>query len=252
MIERSGMRLAAVDRTGFTLIELLVVVSIMSLLIAILLPALANSRDAARSVVCKSRLGQLGIAISAYRSDYQDFYPVHYLWGGMYPPFGSEVYRFPLQVAPYLNLNPEQTIDGDLDIYGTADTNYLQCPSNGWTGYDGVGGFAYIRTFVNAAGSYTAYNYFTPVQFGHGFWASWINTPGHDYRPKQIEPKQPSKFLLSTETAGDGRLGYVTGVLAPVQYYHPGESANMLLSDGHVTDFRADDFFARGFTYLWQ
>jgi len=231
--------------TGFTLIELLVVISIVSLLVSILLPALSNSRKVTRAIVCKSRLAQLGVAVSTYRSDYNGFYPVHYIWGGQYPPYGSDTYRFALQVAPYLQIDAD-----DLDIYSSSLNNFLQCPSNGWTGYEGVGGYAYIRQFVNTGGS--THNYFTPVQFGHGFWASWINFTGHDYRPKQHEPKRPSKFLLATETAGDVKLGYVTGHLAPVQYYHPSDSANMLLSDGHVTDFRVDDFTPRGFTYLWE
>src|SRR5699024_11097502 len=44
---------------GFTLIELLVVVSIISLLIAILLPALAAAREAARSLQCLSQQRQI-------------------------------------------------------------------------------------------------------------------------------------------------------------------------------------------------
>ena len=48
--------------SGFTLIELLVVISIISLLIAVLLPALAQARESSRKLDCATRMKQIGIA----------------------------------------------------------------------------------------------------------------------------------------------------------------------------------------------
>ena len=47
-------------KNGFTLIELLVVISIIAVLMAVMIPALGRAKLAAQSVVCKTRLKDLG------------------------------------------------------------------------------------------------------------------------------------------------------------------------------------------------
>lgn len=71
MMDRPSLLLRDLDRpasgrVGFTLIELLVVIGIIALLIAITVPAMARSREQARSVACRSNLSQLGKALMMY------------------------------------------------------------------------------------------------------------------------------------------------------------------------------------------
>lgn len=75
---------------GFTLVELLVVIGIISLLIAILLPALNKARAAGNRTACLSNIRQLGIAIQMYCNDNGGYFPTCAFWDappayGLYP-----------------------------------------------------------------------------------------------------------------------------------------------------------------------
>lgn len=66
----------AFSAAPFTLVELLVVIATISILAALLLPALQQAVYQARTVACMANLKQVGLGLSLYAEDYRRRYPV--------------------------------------------------------------------------------------------------------------------------------------------------------------------------------
>ena len=68
-------------RHSFTLIELLVVIAIIAILAAMLLPALSQAREKARSISCASNEKQITLAALMYADEYKEYLPAFTMRG---------------------------------------------------------------------------------------------------------------------------------------------------------------------------
>ena len=122
-------------RYGFTLIELLVVIAIIGVLVALLLPAVQQAREAARRAQCQNNLKQIGLAVMAFEETYKAFPPARlYPRIGDPPEFncgGTEPSWF-VRIMPYMEAT---TAHDDWDEYRDYNSHPADVRSRAMSSY---------------------------------------------------------------------------------------------------------------------
>ncbi len=221
-------------KAAFTLIELLIVIAIITILMAMLLPALQKAKKIVRLGVCASQLRQHGVAHASYAGDFDGHNPN---WGGPNDYWGT---RDPS--STYMNIN---WLDSDVlksykDYLATNNVSFFRCPVPTLFPYAPIipAGAHDIKWHADGV----AYAFLTGRKMNDPVYPSY----NHDSRNSRNDPREIIMLdWLSKNTIYDGEnTTYGTMWSRAIPYYNPHDSstctvsrrgsAHQLLADGGI------------------
>jgi len=241
---------------GFTLIELLVVISIIALLIAILLPTLNKTREAAQGIACLSNHRQWSIVMGTYLNDSDDYYPP-YAYGAGFP--ANDPY-----LSPYDYAGRNLTWTGMLWDNGYIDQLSIMVDP----GLSPETDIEYIDSALDSSLAAT-YPQFTHAQYGYNhihLGSSFRLSVSNQRTPAMINDvrSQTETILLADSFSYlyEINTGKTRGYYIVRDHYSPGtygphvrhsSAINVLWVDGHASAVRVGDAsnpYASGLTTI--
>ncbi|MBL8763271.1 MAG: prepilin-type N-terminal cleavage/methylation domain-containing protein [Phycisphaerae bacterium] len=252
-------------RRAFTLIELLVVIAIVALLISILLPALGQARQTAKSIVCASGQNQMGKAMSMYVMNNRSYYPGDHFQGfqaryslitwipriRLYLTEQSEeAFWCPSTLSDYRWVKKysafSDAINADLEAYKYEKN---EVPFSDWNqglkffsyGYNGWGIQDFTDPHLGLGGHVRDYRKDLPDYSG----VPWTADERRDMEITEARVRMPSDMICTADSKTDGNWDcWITpqrnyDKIWPSNRHFGG--AQVLFCDGHVSIFKQSE-----------
>lgn len=210
-------------RNYFTLIELLIVISIISILVSLLLPALGKARKSAFGVQCKNNKKNLITACIAYREDHDGVFPYRKIYGE-----GTQgIIEWNIQAAIYMGATDHSSASGQADRLCAQKIGIMKCP-----------------LYTNPKMKYLNYGYSwfyearrcVDSQAGISTASFYSRNPKNASDIVMITDAFRHNDSIEPNTCNYCRLGFGGGYPVTVGMQHKYGYSNVAFYDGHAAD----------------